>query len=114
MSTKLLSLGLLVLGSSAVAIADVLLKKASSFASFIDFAKSPWLVGAVLLYALQIGVFVYLFLSGQKLVDVGIMQIIIYALIVIFSSIFFFHESLTALKIVGILFGLVGVVLINI
>ena len=113
MSARAFYLGLLVLGSSAVAVADVLLKKASSFSSFADFARSPWMIGAILLYAFQIAVFIYLFLSGQKLVDVGIVQIILYALIVVASSILFFHESLTTLKIIGILLGLTGIILMN-
>ena len=110
---KFIYTALLILASSAVAIADVLLKKASSFTDFSDFLKSPWMIGAILLYFFQIIIFVYLFFVGEKLIDVGIVQIILYAFIIVASSILFFHEPLTLIKTTGIVLGIVGIIFMN-
>lgn len=113
MSIKFIYLLLLILASASVAVADVFLKKASAFVNMADFLKSSWMISAILLYVFQIFIFIYLFFSGVKLVDVGIMQVILYALIVLTSGILFFHETLTLIKIIGIILGITSVVLIG-
>jgi drug/metabolite transporter (DMT)-like permease len=104
---------LLILASAAVAVADVFLKKASTFPNFSAVLKNPWMVSAILLYIFQIIIFVYLFFIGEKLIDVGIVQIILYASIIVISSMLFFHEPLTLVKIIGIILGITGIILIN-
>lgn len=51
---KLLHLLFIVAAVTAVAIADVCLKKAAADGSWLLTLKSPWMVGAVLLYLFQI------------------------------------------------------------
>ncbi len=105
---------LLILACSAVAIADVCIKKASTATSFSGIFKNPWFVAAIFLYIFQIFIFAYIFCLGLQLSYVGIMQIILYALIVLVSSVLFFHEDFTFIKIVGIILGVFGIILINI
>jgi len=96
-----------------VAVADVFLKKASNSVNFFDVFKNPLMIGAILLYIFQIFIFSYLFYIGIKLINVGIVQIIFYTLIIAVTSILFFHETLTLIKVVGIVLGVVGIILIN-
>ncbi len=102
-----------VISATAVAVGDVLLKKASNYTNFYIFLKSPWVIIAILLYILSTLIFSYLFFIGTKLVDVGIVQIILYAIIVVGSGVLFFNETLSLVKIIGILLGITGVILIN-
>lgn len=104
---------LLILAVSAVAIADVLLKKTQTAGSFVEALTSPWMIGAILLYFFQIYFFTYLFFHGAKLINVGIMQTVFYALIVIIAGVLFFGETLSAIKIIGIILALSGVFLLN-
>lgn len=105
---------LVILAVSAVAIADVLLRKAETLGSLGKAIMSPWMLGAVALYLFQIFFFTYLFVSGAKLVNVGILQTVFYALIIILSGIFLFGEHLSALQIVGVALSLGGVILMSI
>jgi drug/metabolite transporter (DMT)-like permease len=99
----------------SVAIADVFLKRASVGALvFKDILKSPWFFAAVILYLVQIFAFCYLFLSGDKLSLVGLTQIILYALVIIVSSVAFFHESISLVQGIGIGLAIIGIILINI
>jgi multidrug transporter EmrE-like cation transporter len=97
----------------AVAIADVLLKKATLASDLGAAARSPWLWGAVGLYLLQIGFFTYAFVSGWKLSVLGALQTALYAVIVLLAGVIFYRETLTPSQIVGMLLALGGVVLIN-
>lgn len=105
---------LLFLAISAVAIADVFLKKTQTLGSMTNAFMSPWMLGAVVLYLFQIFFFTYLFISGEKLTSIGIMQTVIYALIVLVSGIFLFGETLSITQMVGVFFAIFGVVLLNI
>ena len=105
---------LLILAVSAVAIADVFLKKTQALGSVSQALTSPWMIGAIVLYLFQIFFFTYFFISGAKLTYVGIMQTVLYALIVVGSGIFFFGESLSTVQIAGIVLAIAGVVLLNI
>ncbi len=104
---------LILLAATAVAIADVFLKKASLSGSLGAALRSPWMLGAVGLYLFQIFFFTYVFVSGIKLSVVGILQTILYALIVLLSGVFFFKESLSTLQIIGIALGVAGVILLS-
>ena len=113
MSVKIIYLIFLIIGSSAVAVADVFIKKASVLSSFPAIFKNIWMIFAVLLYLLQIFIFAYLFSAGLKLSYVGIVQIILYALIVLLSSVLFFRETLTLFEAIGMTLGIIGIILIN-
>lgn len=103
----------IVLAAMAVAVADVLLKKAVAQGDLRATVSSPWLISAVGLYLFQIGFFIIAFHAGWKLSIVGALQTALYALIVLAAGVFLFNESLTRLQIIGILLAFGGVLLIN-
>jgi len=97
----------------AVAVADVLLKKAAAQGSLGYALRSPWLLCAVGLYLFQIGFFTIAFIAGWKLSIIGALQTAFYALIVLASGVLLYHESVTRLQLIGALLAFGGVVLIN-
>jgi drug/metabolite transporter (DMT)-like permease len=97
----------------AVAVADVLLKKATMNGTVEHALRSPWLWGAVGLYLLQIGFFTYAFVSGWSLSHIGTLQTALYALIVLAAGVLLYRETVTPIQIAGILLAVIGVVLIN-
>jgi drug/metabolite transporter (DMT)-like permease len=103
----------IVMAVIAVAVADVLLKKAALQGSLGAALRSPWLLFAVGLYLLQVGFFIFAFISGWKLSVIGALQTALYALIVLAAGVLLYHEDLTRLQVIGILLALGGVVLIN-
>lgn len=109
-----LYLGLLVLAVTAVAIADVLLRKAAVLGSMAAAIKSAEMLGAILLYLFQIIFFTYLFVKGMPLTIVSVLQTALYAIITIGAGVFLFQESLNAAQIIGIVLALSGVLLLNI
>lgn len=104
---------ILILAVSAVAIADVFLKKAAVTGNMIATLKSPWMVGAIALYLFQIFFFTYVFVMGVRLVNVGILQTVLYAAIVLASGVLLFGETLTTLQVVGVVAAVGGVILMN-
>jgi drug/metabolite transporter (DMT)-like permease len=110
---KLAEALVIILAVIAVAVADVMLKKAAVQGSLGQVLRSPWLLCAVCLYLLQIALFTLIFIAGWKLSIIGALQTALYALIVLAAGVFFYHESLTRLQIIGIILAISGVVLIN-
>jgi multidrug transporter EmrE-like cation transporter len=97
----------------AVAVADVLLKKAATHGNLREALSSPWLLGAVILYFLQIGLFTIAFIADWKLSIVGALQTAFYALIVLAAGVLLYNENLTRIQVIGILLTISGVVMIN-
>jgi drug/metabolite transporter (DMT)-like permease len=112
-ASKLTQLTLIGAAVIAVAVADVLLKKATMHGSLEHAIRSPWLWGAVGLYLLQIGFFTYAFVAGWQLSHIGMLQTALYALIVLAAGVLLYRETLTPIQIVGILLAIGGVILIN-
>ncbi len=105
---------LLLLAVSAVAIADVFLKQTQSLGSMSKALMSPWMIGAIALYLFQIVFFTYLFIGGENLIYIGLMQIVLYGIIVLVAGVTIFGESLTVIQTIGALFAILGVVLLNV
>ncbi len=98
----------------AISIADVFIKKAGVVAqSFGAMFRNPWFIAAGLLYIVQVIGFGYLLFSGARLSWIGIVQTILYALVVIGSGVLLFHESISLIQAIGIAFAIVGLVLLN-
>ncbi|MDH5621310.1 MAG: hypothetical protein OEY74_04445 [Gammaproteobacteria bacterium] len=110
----LVHIGLFVLAVAAVAIGDVCLKKASLAGSFTRALSSPWILAAVALYLYQIVFFTYVFVAGWRLSIVGMMQTVLYALIVLGVGVLYFKETLSAGQGIGMTLAFAGVVLMNI
>jgi drug/metabolite transporter (DMT)-like permease len=113
LTPKLVQGAVIILAVIAVAIADVMLKRATSNGSLWTSLRSPWLFIAVGLYLLQIGLFVIAFIAGWKLSIIGALQTALYAMIVLAAGVFLYHEDLTRLQVFGILMAFSGVVMIN-
>lgn len=112
--SKFLEIGLIIVAVSAVAVADVFTKRiASSTSSYASALKNPLIIAVVILYVLQIAIFLYVFVKKGELGTVGVIQTALYALIVITSGILFFNEKMTLLKAIGMGLAVIGVILLN-
>ncbi len=110
---NVLQTSLIVLAASAVAIADIFLKKVEGSGSLIKAMLSPWMMGALALYLFQIIFFTYAFVSGSKLISVGVMQVALYSIIILLASVFVFNETLSWIQISGVILALVGVLFMH-
>lgn len=111
---KLLYTALIVVGVAAIAVADILLKKAAGAGSYISALKHPFMPVVVLLYLFQVAVFLFVFVKRVDLSTVGVLQTALYAVIVLGAGILFFKEEISLVKGIGIALALIGVALINI
>ena len=98
---------------AAVAVADVLLKRATHQQDLGAALRSPWLWGAVGLYLMQIALFTLAFVSGWKLTSLGTLQTALYAVIVLAAGVLLYRETLMPGQVVGVALAVVGVVLIT-
>jgi len=110
---KLIEGSVIMLAVVAVAIADVMLKRAAIHGNLLTALRSPWLFFAVGLYLFQIGFFIFAFVTGWKLSIIGALQTALYALIILAAGVFLYNEELTRVQMAGILITFSGVVLIN-
>lgn len=107
---------LILIGSVlAIAVADVALKQAGVQSHTMkQLVINPWFLAAIVLYVVQVVGFGYLFISGAKLSSIGIVQTVLYALVVISSGFFIFSESISVIQGIGIGLSVAGVILMNI
>lgn len=110
---KFIEFGLIISAVFAVAIADVVLKRAADTESFLQAIKSPWMVGALVLYFVQIMFITYAFVIGWELSILGTLQVVCYALVVVVVGVFYFREQLTPTQVVGLVMAVGGSLLIS-
>lgn len=108
-----MKLALIILSVLSIAIADVFVKFAAKSGDLMTVFKSPWFIAAIVLYIFELVVYTYLFVHKVELSYVGIVQTVIYAVVVLGSGFLFFHETFSMIQYVGIVLALVGVVLVN-
>ena len=108
-----LQLAAIIISGIAVGIADALIKKTGSTGSFSHAIWNPWMIGIIVLYCAQILLFIYAFINKWQLGTAGILQIVFYSITVVLIGILFFGENMSAIRAVGIVLALAGVVLIN-
>lgn len=111
---KLLYTALIIAGVVAIAVADILLKKAAGTGSYVSALKHPLIPVVVLLYLFQVVVFLFVFVKRVDLSAVGVLQTALYAVIVLGAGVLFFNEEISLVKGIGIALALIGVALINI
>jgi len=104
---------LLGLAMIAVAVADVFLKHATLTGDLAATLRSPWFAGAVALYLFQIAVFTIAFLDGWQLSLLGIVQVALYAGVVVAAGLLMFQESLSVRQMLGLGLALSGVILVS-
>lgn len=110
---KLLHILLLLSAVTSVAVADVLLKKASLHGHWGAALQSCWMVGALLLYLYQILFFTYVFMTGGTLSWIGGLQTALYALVVVGAGVFIYRETLSETQLLGVALAVAGAVLIH-
>lgn len=111
---KLAQIGIIVVAVVAVAVADVLTKKvAFNATSYAAALKNPLMIAVVALYLVQIGLFLYVFFRKAELGTVGIIQMALFAVIVVGSGMLFFGEHMTVVRAVGMGLAILGVVLVG-
>lgn len=104
---------LLIIAVAAVAVADVCLKRAALPGSLANALRSPWMLVAVILYLMQVVLFVVVFSNGWKLSAVGILQTALYAVITLSAGVLLFGEVLSLQQTVGVIFAFIGVLLLS-
>lgn len=104
---------LVIIAVMAVAVADALLKRAGQTGNFLKALQTPWVLGAVLLYVLQVVIFTLVFVRGWKLSIVGNLQTIFYILTVVAAGLIFFHERLTPTQWTGVGLAAIAVWLLS-
>ena len=103
----------IVLAGIAVGVADALIKKTAASGNFWLSFKNPLMIVIILLYLAQIIFFVYVFAHNWQLGVVGILQMIFYSITVVVVGFLIFGETLTTIQTIGIIFGVIGAILIN-
>ncbi len=112
---KLIQIIIVIIAGASVAIGDILIKKSAiQTHNVIKGLMNPFMIIAVSLYLLQIVLFYYIFIKKWELGIVGLMQMVAYAAIVVTGGIVFFQEKITFSHGIGMLFALIGVILMNI
>ncbi len=111
---KLIQITLIIIAASSVAVADGLVKKSAfNTQNFWIALNNPLIILAVMLYMVQIIIFTYIFIKKWDLGIVGMMQMMIYAAIVIIAGITFFEEKITPAHGAGMILAVAAAVLMN-
>lgn len=111
---KFMQIMAVVMGGMSVAVADALIKKVTDTeTTMLTALKHPLMILIVILYYAQIVLFTYVFIKRWNLGIVGLMQMAVYAAIVVGSGFLIFHEKLTPTQGVGMALALTGVFLMN-
>ena len=111
--SKFAYVSLLLIAVLAVAVADVCLKRATLSGSLANAMRSPWTLAAIALYLIQVALFVVVFVQGWKLSVVSLIQTTLYAAVTLGAGVLLFGEALSSKQVVGLVFAIVGVVLLS-
>ncbi len=108
-----IQIGAIILAGISVAVADALIKRVSLNSNILLAFKNPFIILIFLLYLAQVFFFIYVFMNKWNLAIVGNLQMVFYSISVVLIGLLAFNERLTPIQIAGIVFSLIGVVLIN-
>ena len=103
----------IVLAGVAIAVADVLIKKAAIAGNFWLALKNPLMIWALMLYAIQVFFIAYVFIHNWKLGIAGNVQIVFYSIAIVLMGLLIFGETLSWIKITGIVLALFSVFLMS-
>jgi drug/metabolite transporter (DMT)-like permease len=112
--TTTLHIVLIVLSVVAVAVGDIFLKKASLAGDLSRAFGSQWMAFAVVLNLYQIVFLTYVFVAGWRLSIVGMLQAVLYGLIILGAGVLYFKETLTMMQSLGMGLAFAGVILMNV
>jgi drug/metabolite transporter (DMT)-like permease len=107
-------IALIVLSVAALAVGDIFLKKASLAGDFARAVGSSWMAFAVVLNLYQMAFVTYVFVAGWRLSIVGMLQAVLYAVIILGAGVLYFKEPLTLAQSLGMGLAFAGVVLMNV
>ncbi len=110
----LLQIGLIVASALLIIIADTFIKKVSLSGVSSHVLVSPFMLIAYALYFIQILIAVYIFAYGGELAIYANLYIIFYSILGVLFGVLIFNESLSLVQGIGIIFALMGAILINI
>lgn len=105
---------LVLLSALLIAVADIAVKHASAQATFVSVLGKPLFWLACVFYLLQVLIAVYLFLWKAELSIYAILYIIFYSILCVLAGVILFHEPMSAMKFAGIIFALIGAVLLSV
>jgi drug/metabolite transporter (DMT)-like permease len=111
--TNFIRLGLVFFSAVTIIIADSLVKKISAGQTFLHIIKDPWTIAIYALYFVQIIFAMFIFILKGELAIYTNLFIIFYGIFGIIIGIMFFSETITLVQTIGIAFGLVGAILMN-
>ena len=105
---------LIIIGALGVGVADVLMKKAATDSGSLSGAlKNPLVLIIITFYALQIVIYTYVLVKKYELGILGILQSLVYTLIVVGGGVIFFKEQFSLLQKIGMAFAVAGIILLN-
>ncbi len=108
-----IQLAAIIVAGISVGIADALIKKIGLAGNFLSAFWNPWMTGVLILYFVQILLFVYAFVSKLDLGMAGVCAAVFYSLTVVLIGLLFFGESISMAEGLGIVLAIAGVVLMN-
>jgi len=111
---NLIKLFLVFFSAATIIIADALIKKISDGNSFFSIIRDPWMILICGLYLVQIFAAIFVFISKGELAIYTNLFIIFYGIFGIVIGVLFFKENISTVQMIGIGFGLLGAVLMNI
>src|SRR3989344_6763394 len=85
----------IMLAGTAIAVADVLIKKAAIAGNFWLALKNPLMIWALILYAVQVFFVAYVFVHNGKLGIAGNLQIVFYSIAIVLTGMLIFGETLS-------------------
>lgn len=107
------SLGLVMTTAILIAVADSFIKKSGMAGDFWGVLGSPLMLGAFILYFIQILLTLYIFINRGELAIYANLFVAFYSVFTILIGIFVFKEHISVMQGLGIAFALTGVFLIN-
>ncbi len=105
---------LVFLACVAIAIADPMLKYLGIHSNLSSGMKATLWSGVGLLYMFQIGIFYWVFKTKGELLQVVIMQTVVYAVIGVVASVVLFHEPTSSVRVIGAVIAILAVVVVYI
>lgn len=111
---RLLQIGVIMAAGLSVAVADVLIKRVGIVSTrLVDAIRHPLLLAALVLYAIQIFLFAYVFVRRWELGVVALLQMAFYAAACVLVGWLVFGEHVTAIQGVGMVLTFAGAMLMN-
>ncbi len=105
---------ILVIMGISVAVADAFLKKAANDSASLRHGLSHWLIPpSIVLYTIQMILFVYMFRERWELGRLCIMQMVSYTICVMLIGWLYFGDTIQPVHIAGTALALIGIMLIN-